>query len=149
LTLSLLLAACGGDSGPAAPEVTYDRIAGSYAGGVAGVSQGVTLSGTFTLSLTQNDGTLGGTYAISGQLSDGFDVVGIQGTGALSGTIAPGDNPSVNLTVTPGSCSNRRASFSGAYDSTNRRLTLSGPLEIFRDDCTVALTYPSTIILER
>lgn len=141
--------ACGGDSGTG-PGPTYDSIAGSYAGAMVGLSQGIAMDATFSLTVSQNGGSAAGTWGLSGTLTDGIDVVDVAGTGTLSGTIAAGNNPSVNITVRSPGCPNYQAQFSGAYDSTNRRLTLTGPVEFFADGtCTVVLSYPITFILAR
>lgn len=141
-------AACGGDG--AGPSPTFESIAGSYAGTMAGVSQGVALNGTFSLTITQNGGSATGTWALQGVLTDGIDLVAVQGTGTLSGTVASGTNPSVNITVRSGFCPNYQSNFSGAYDSANRRLTVTGAVEFFANNsCTVVLSYPMTMILNR
>ena len=51
-----VVSACGGDSptGPRSNPPTFENIAGTYAGVLGGLSQGVTMSGTFTL--TRRDG---------------------------------------------------------------------------------------------
>jgi hypothetical protein len=151
LILPLMLfgiAACGGDS-PTEPAA-YQSIAGSYAGVMVGVSQGVTANTQFSLTIAQSSGSLSGTYAINGTLSDGVNQVNVQGTGPMTGTIAAGNNPSVNLTVRVPACPSYSAHFSGAYDSANRRLTITGPVEFFQSGtCTVGLSYATTIILNR
>jgi hypothetical protein len=141
-------AACGGNA--TGPSTTYDSIAGSYSGAMAGTSQGIALSSTFSLTITQNGGTTGGSWALQGTLNDGFQIVNVQGTGTLTGTIASGNNPSVNLAVRTGGCPSYQANFSGAYDSANHRLTITGPVEFFAaNTCNVVLTYQATIILIR
>lgn len=142
------LVACSGDS--TGPGQTYESIAGSYAGILVGVSQGVALDATFSLTITQTTSDLQGSWALQGTLDDGFDFYDVQGTGTLNGTINPGNNPSVNMTIRTGSCPNYQARFSGAYDSANRRITISGPVEFFASNsCTVVLSFPATIILTR
>jgi hypothetical protein len=152
ITASALLLgvmACGGDS-PTEPAASHQNIAGSYAGIMTGVSQGVAADLDFTLTLLQSSGSLTGSYAISGTLSDGVDQVAVQGTGTLTGAVATGTNPSVNITVKSGVCPTYSAQFAGAYDSTNRRLTITGPVEFFgAGSCSVALSYPTTIVLTR
>jgi hypothetical protein len=148
---SLLIAivvACSSDS--TGPGASYENIAGSYDGVLVGLSQGVALDATFSLTLTQTSGNVAGSWALQGILDDGFDTFLAQGTGTITGTIAAGMNPSVNLTVRTGSCPNYQGHFSGAYDSANRRLTISGPVDFFAaNTCTVVLSFPSTIILSR
>jgi len=143
----IMAAACGSDA--SGPSVSFESIAGSYAGVMGGVSQGVALDADFSLTLAQNAGSVNGTYALQGELTDGIDVVAVQGTGVISGTIAAGNNPSVNLTVTPAACPARRATFSGTYDVANRRLTLIGPVEFFDNNCNVVLRYQMNVVLTR
>ncbi len=145
--------ACGGSgsgssgiTGP--PPPTYQSIAGTYAGALAGISQGITLQATFTLTITQSAGTLGGSYSLAGTLSDGVTTASVQGTGTMTGTIASSSNPSVNITGTSGICPNLSSPFSGAYDSVNHVITLSGTVSIFNSSCQVVLSYPGTIILQ-
>lgn len=151
LGVALLLVAigCGGDGNDGTGPTTYENISGTYAGVVAGTTQGIVLNATFTLTITQSQGTLGGSSSISGTLSDGIDTVPVQGSGTISGTIASGNNPSVNITATSGICPNVKNTFSGAYDSTNRKITLSGSLKVFDGACQVLLTYSGTMILSR
>jgi hypothetical protein len=140
--------ACGGDS--TGPSSSYESIAGSYAGSMAGLAQGVAMSADFTLTLTQSSGSLSGSYSLSGTLNDGVDIVAVQGTGTVAGSIASGDNPSVNLIAKTAACPSYSAQFSGAYDSANQRLTITGPVEFFGSGtCSVVLSYPTTIILNR
>lgn len=145
---SLALVACGGD-GATAPSAHYDSIAGNYDGALVGLSQGIALNSLFSLTLTQTSGTLGGSYGLSGTLNNGFSAVDVNGTGTVSGSIAAGNNPSVNMSVRPGSCPSRTAQFSGSYDSANRRITLTGPVQFFAQDCSVVLTYATTFILDK
>lgn len=147
--LLFLLAACGGDS-PTAPAQHFESIAGDYAGQMVGVSQGVALDAVFALSISQTTGNATGNYTLSGTLDDGVDQLSVAGAGQLSGTVAPGSNPSVNLVIKVPGCPNYQANFSGSYDSANRRLTITGPVEFFQyNTCTVALSYQTTIVLTR
>jgi hypothetical protein len=155
LTAALIgVAACGGDSstGPSTPNTpntpSYESVAGSYVGSMSGISQGITLNADFTLSIGQSSGSLSGNYSLAGTLTDGIDFVPIQGTGTLSGAIESGDNPSVNITVKSAVCPSHSAHFSGAYDSANERITITGPVEIFgNESCDVVLSYNGTLIL--
>lgn len=148
LVTAVGLAGCGGDG--AGPSASYDSVAGSYAGVMVGVSQGIGLTATFSLTITQNGGSLSGSWAIQGVLDDGFDTADIQGTGTLTGTVATGNNPSVNIAIRSGFCPSYQANFSGAFDSANQRLTITGPVEILdAGNCGVLLSYQATIILNR
>jgi hypothetical protein len=64
----------------------------------------------------------------------------------LTGTLTAGLNPSVNVTLS-NQCPNYSASFSGTFDSANNLLTISGPVDMMLEDCTIFLTYSSTILL--
>jgi hypothetical protein len=147
LFVVFLLASCGDST--TAPDATFEDISGAYSGTMAGTTQGFDMEADFILTISQDRGDLSGNWTQAGVVTDGFDFWEIQGTGTHSGTIAPGNNPSVNLTVQTASCPNYSAEFSGAYDSSNRRLTIAGPVEILGDDCSVVLSYPMTIILTR
>jgi hypothetical protein len=117
---------------------------------MVGLSQGVALNSIFSLTISQSGGTTAGTWGLSGTLNDGVSTVNVAGTGSLSGSVAAGNNPSVNLTVRTPACPNYQAQFSGAYDSANRRLTIAGPIEFFAaNSCNVVLRYSATIILTR
>lgn len=85
LSLVFLTAGCSADSGTG-PSQTYANIAGSYAGSLVGLSQGIALASTFSVTITQASGTLTGSYALSGTLTDGISSVDVFGTGALTGT---------------------------------------------------------------
>lgn len=141
--------ACGSDGGTA-PNAQYESIAGTYSGAMVGLSQGIALNSTFSLTISQSGGATSGTWGLSGVLDDGISSLNVAGTGTLSGNVATGNNPSVNITVRAPSCPNYQAQFSGAYDSANRRLTIAGPVEFFAaNSCTVVLSYAATIILTR
>lgn len=147
-----ILTACGDSTGPDGtepPAPTYESIAATYNGALAGLAQGVTLQATFSVTIQQTAGTLSGSWSLTGTLTEGALVVPVQGTGSLTGTIALGNNPSVNITIM-NACPNYQAAFSGAYDSANRLLTISGPIEFYTaGTCTVFLSYQSTILLSR
>lgn len=152
LAVAFGFVACGGDggTGPSAPAgPTFQSIAGTYNGALAGTAQGIALNAVFTLNINQSGGTLSGSYGMAGTLNDGVSSADVSGSGTVTGSIASGENPSVNLTVHNGACPNDAATFSGAYDSTNRKITISGPIDIYDTCGHTILTYQSTIILER
>lgn len=144
--LVIAVGACGGDSSTG-PD--FENISGSYSGPVAGLSQGVALAATISFTIAQSGGTTSGTWSMSGNVTDGFSAVAVSGTGTLSGTVASGNNPSVNITVFVPGCPSYRANFSGAYDVANRRITLVGPIEILNNNCTVFRSYQTTLIISR
>jgi hypothetical protein len=141
----VVLAACGSDAtGP-----QYNEVSGSYAGVMAGVSQGVALQANFSLTISQTGGSLGGTYALQGAVSDGLSSLPVQGTGVLNGSVSSGSNPSINVTIVPAGCPNRAVQFSGTYDTSNRRLNLAGPVQLYDNACTPVLTYHLNMVLNR
>lgn len=142
------LSGCG-DSATEPEGPTYNDISATYSGVMAGTTQGIDLDATFSLTITQDGGSLGGSYSLSGTLDDGSQTADVQGSGTLSGSIDAGNNPSVNLTFESGLCPNYSANFSGSFDTANSRLTISGPVEILSGECEVLLTYSSTIVLTR
>ncbi len=104
--LVILASACsGGGGGTTAPPPSYNDVSGSYSGPMSGVDQGVAIIAEFTVTVGQNGPTLSGSYALTGELTDGVNTVAISGTGTLAGNIAAGTNPSVNITVHSGSVS--------------------------------------------
>jgi hypothetical protein len=143
----IVAAAC--DSSSTGPSERWESIAGSYSGVMTGISQGVAMEATFSMTFSQNQGSLGGSYAMQGVLTDGVNWADVQGTGAMSGTIQSGNNPSVNITIAPGFCPSRTARFSGTFDSANARLTLFGPVEVLDENCQIFRSYPTTVVLTR
>jgi hypothetical protein len=110
----------------------------------------VVLEGNFSLSITQSQGSLGGTYSLTGNLTDGISTVALAGGGSLGGTIASGSNPSVNITATSGICPNVQVTLSGAYDSANRAITFPNTtIPVFDNNCQVVLTFPNIVAVLR
>lgn len=107
------------------------------------------MEATVSLTVEQSDGTLSGTSSLVGTLNDGVSIFDIQGSSTFTGTMASGQNPSVNTTNTDDVCPNRQASFSGSLDSANDLITTNGPIEILDDNCVVVLTFEVTIIFSR
>lgn len=148
LSVGLAATVACGSTGPSEP--VYEIIADTYVGTLSGVTEGVALAADFALTISQSGGSLSGTWALDGILTDGVDVIGVAGTGTITGTIASGNNPSVNLTIREGICPNYQAQFSGAYDSANQRLTITGPIDVLDpDDCSILLRYQGSILLQR
>ena len=144
--LALPVSGCGDSA--TEPE-GYADISGHYAGVMAGISQGIALDADFSLTITQDRGTLSGSWSLSGVLTDGLDAVALLGTGVLTGSIDAGHNPSVNMALQSGACPNWTGHYSGTFDSANRRLTMSGPVDVLGDACEVLLSYPMNMVLER
>lgn len=140
------IVACGSDGGTG-PTQTYESVAGSYVGSIAGVSQGLALSLDITFTIQQNGGSFTGSYASSGAVTDGIDVIQLAGNGTITGTVASGTNPSVSLTARDPACPNVPDQFTGSLDSANRKLTLTGNLHLVDLNCAVLATFPTTLII--
>ena len=147
--VALALAVIGCGSGDSMTTASYSSVAGSYSGPVSGGPvQNYTFNEVLTLTIAQSSGSLSGTFSTVGLLYFGTNPSTIQSTGTFSGTINSGNNPSVNITIQVPGCPSYRGVFSGAYDSTNHKLTISGPFDFFNQGtCTVGLTFQETLIL--
>ena len=137
--------ACGGDDGGSGPEPapTYEAVAGTYVGAVSATNQGYLLQGNFSISLTQSEGTLGGSYSQTGTVSNVLGSSAAAGAGSLAGTIASGIDPSVHITATDPTCPNVPVTLSGTYISANQ--TISFPdvtIPIVDETCQVVFTFP-------
>jgi len=147
------LTACGGGDKITGPTTgpTYDSIAGTYTGEVAGFQERLLLHSTFTLTIAQSDASFSGTYGLSGFLNDSTGAARkVSAAGSLTGTMNPGSFPSLGMTLLAPGCPDYRAVFRGVYDSLNDRIIISGPIDFFADNtCNVVLTYPSAIVLNR
>lgn len=124
----LTLAGCDSLTGP-----DYDDISGSWSLPVSGTLGPNPMSGTLGVSLTQQDGTLAGTW------NSTMVVAGITfiGGGQLEGTVAEGRNPAVSITALypPGSCY-QPMHFTGSNDSAAQVVTVSGNVG-FYDGCSL------------
>ena len=132
------------------PRPTYVSLAGTYAGPLVSTAQGLTLSATLTLAVTQNGGTLGGTYTLSGMIFNAATaqlVWTLKGSGTLSGSVAAGRNPGVTIAATFSSCPETPDAFNGSYDDTTRVATLAGSLYFFGASCEILVAFPLTITL--
>lgn len=145
IALAALTAACGGDNGTG-PQ-SYADISGTYAGAMSGTTQGILLQADFSLTITQSGGSLGGSYGLTGTLSDGVTTVSLIGSGSITGTIAAGNAPQVTLTARSGLCAGVTTTFTGSYDTVNRIVTLRGSIPVTDTNCQVALTYGNMVIV--
>jgi hypothetical protein len=142
--------ACGGQPNPLGPNGIQD-ISGAYTGTIASVTQGVALDASISLTVTQlEQRSLTGDYALSGTLKNGTHVTSFERNGPLRGSLQQGDYPLVTITLMDFNCPHYSALYTGPYSSANRRLALSGRVEIFSaGTCTVEASYPLTLTLNR
>jgi len=148
VTSSLLLIAAACSGGDSTGPKNFENLAGSYAGNTTGLSQGIRLNATFSVSITQSSASMSGIWGLQGVLDNGVNTAVVAGNGPVTGTVGSGKNPSVTLIVKSTACPNYQATFNGSYDSATGRITVTGPIDFFgNNSCTVALTYQSTITL--
>jgi hypothetical protein len=140
-----------GDTGP--PPPTYENLAGDYSAPTNAVSRygGDTLNGTFWLSLTQNAGTVGGTWAASGTLSDhgAHSPIALAGTISIGGVVASGPNPTVFFSLLLPSCPNVGYPFNGSYTSANERLTVQALIPLGLGDCLESLVIDTLTLVRQ
>ena len=147
---ALTIAGCGGGS-PTSPAPTYENLAGTWTGTVGGVSQGVTLAGTITLTFQQSGGTLSGGYTVDATLTNPVQTSPLTGSVTLTGTVAIGTNPAVSFTTTSVPCPSLPGeTWTGSLASRNGVLTITGTGHVISaPTCAIVLDYPQTITLTR
>lgn len=123
------LAGCesGSGSGPAisGPPPTYQDISGSYSGPVAATNTGLALTGTMYLFLTQEDGVLGGSYAVVGDLDESGVVDRVTLLGSVeNGSLTTGSNPTLQFDLRPVGCAAAALTNTGAYSDADGTITL-------------------------
>jgi hypothetical protein len=134
-------------AGPTSATPTYALVAGTYKGTLADTTGGFSISLTVTLTVSQSAASLTGSYSMPGTISDGVATAHILGSGFFTGSIAAGPNPAVNIALRETACPASLSQFSGTYDSARGKLTLSGPVDILKADCSFFIRYNSTIVL--
>ena len=154
-----VLIGCGGSASPAGPTptptpppaITYQNLAGTWTGSVGGVTQGVTLAGTLTLTFQQSTGALSGGYSVVATLKTPTQESLLTGEVTLTGTVASGPNPAVSFTTTSAICPSLSGeTWSGVYGSATGVLTITGTAHVFTaPNCVIVLSYPQTILLTR
>jgi hypothetical protein len=127
----------------------YETIAGGYSGELAGWREGIFLDATLSMMLTQEGGTLAGTYSVFGTLTNADAQTGLERSGAVAGSIAEGSNPAVDFTLTPETCPTRTETFTGTYDTASGVITVTGNVVLFDSECATLLYYPMLLSLTR
>ncbi len=145
--IAALLVGCGGEGSAIGPD-EFHRIGGSYTGGLEGTSSDGEFSGAIFFTLSQSQGSLTGTYYVTGDLyrnSGGKYFWGSDGT--VEGSIAPGPRPDVSLTLTPDTCPNQPWTYAGSYDAGRRQISISADV-LVRFTC-VSLPMSHSTVLTR
>ena len=105
-------------------------------------------AGAIFFTLSQSQGSLTGTYYVTGDLyhdSGGRFFWGSDGT--VEGSIAPGPRPEVSLTVTPDTCPDQPWTYAGSHDAGRGQISISGDV-LVRFTC-VSLPMSHSTILTR
>jgi hypothetical protein len=153
----VLLSACSGDSGTD-PSPTFENIAGIYSGPFVASDQGITLESVVTITIQQQGGSLSGTWSSEGIVTDYVNVgvelplwpgAEVTGTGALTGTIAPGPNPAVSFTTGLEQCPEWSDTASGSFNSTNKEITVDSRVQIMDETCVILLLLEDTVVFQR
>jgi|CXWL01.1.fsa_nt_gi hypothetical protein len=142
-----LLLALGCNDSPTGGGI-YNAMAGTYTGPVSGTVNGSAMTGTFTITLKQTDGSLSGSYTYEANLQGGVATM----NGTVSGTLTEGDYPTVTLDLEHGSCANVTARHTGTYDAGVHRLTVTGGFDVVNtvnSACTISSRLSTTAVLQR
>jgi hypothetical protein len=138
----LAVAACDSSgstvTGIAGTPGSYEDISGQYSASVTATGNGLLLTGTMLITITQTKSTFTGNYGVIGNLDDGNGPVSIvlQGT-IVNGKVASGTDPSVQFDLSPSTCGPTFTANTGAYGSAIQRITLSpAHIPIPPDTCT-------------
>ncbi|MEP6778437.1 MAG: hypothetical protein ABJC26_01005 [Gemmatimonadaceae bacterium] len=140
---------CGacGSSDSTAPN--YGNISGRFQGEVSGQSQGQVLNGVYSIVTTQNGGKVSGTTEMNGFVGSGAGAPAFQNPGLVVGTIGSGEDPAVSFTITSNACPTHVVTLAGTYQTANKRLVVSGTLETYSSTCTVAYSFPASLLLTK
>lgn len=150
LTLALLaMAGCGGES-PTSTAPTYADLSGSFDGPIRSAIEGFPVDVTLSLTVNQVADSVSGTFGLSGTVGSGNEGATVNWSGAFTGTVTTGENPSINLMISRADCPNQAAHWSGSYSSANHALTITGPVSIWNlDSCSTAFSFQTTVVLKR
>lgn len=128
----------------AQPE--YEDISGIFTGPVSGSGSGYSIQGSFSLSISQSEGSLSGTYSTSVTVQTPAGSVPFAGSGTISGVIEAGADPKVEVVVQD--VCNAELPYIGAFNSASRTLSASGPFPLY-DGCNPVATLTLTITLSK
>ena len=143
--IAALLVGCGGEESVIGPD-EFHPIGGSYTGGIEATGGDGDFFGAIFFTLSQSQGSLTGTYYVTGDLyheSGGRFFWGSDGT--VEGSIAPGPSPEVSLTVTPDTCPDQPWTYAGSYDAGRRQISISADV-LVRFTCVSLPMRHSTVL---
>jgi len=119
-----LLMGCGCDS--TGPELTWAKVAGTYAGEVSGGSAYGQLAGTLTLTLTQDGEKLAGSYVMTGNVTAPISPGPVSVTGPVVGYLEfKGESPILTLSFYEPNCGTHGYASYGGYHSPAREVRLN------------------------
>ena len=149
----LAIAACGlvagCDSSSTAPdEPRYDDISGQFSASIAESTAGAVLVGRISFNISQNHGDISGTWTLSINVTTLNGVSVFEGSGAFTGTIQPGGNPSVRVNVRSTDCP-WEAVYAGSHETSTRILRVTGPFDFLGAQCEVLASSTLTLVLTR
>jgi hypothetical protein len=141
ITLAAMVAGCGTE------PLTFESLAGSFSGEFTSTDPDDDVyEGQLTLELSQAEGGVTGTWAVTGEIN-GF--TSSEGTGPFAATIPLGPDPTFIARISYDLCPADVMEFNGTFDSSSGAMTLVGSLDIPDSQCTVLTAYPLSIVLTR
>jgi hypothetical protein len=147
----LLVAGCSDGTDPTESDSTsFADLSGEWTGEITGTSQGYTLQAAFLVTVAQAGGELSGTWSSAGAVTGpGIGAAGVEGSGTLTATVEPGDDPAVEATFFRPDC-DYSTQFAGIYETASGSLTMSGSFHVLDPgSCGVLLTFPTTVAVDR
>jgi len=150
LLASVLAWAAGAcDEGTAPPPASEFELPGTYHGPVVAATGVASLDADLTLTVQQDDGTVAGTYSISGRLVYEGAVAEISGDGTFTGTVGSGAEPVLEIRVRTPLCESYEGVFAGRFIPADGRLILGGAVDIFEGGCTVLVRFDIVMTLHQ
>ncbi len=142
LGVSIVVAAC-------TDPLVYDDLSGDFSGSFTSVEPGgQQFDGVFSLSLTQVEGAVTGSFEIDGTIM-GQGSVETTTTGGVVATIPLGEHPTFQVDIAYSFCPQDTIGFAASFDSSTETLTLVGDLDIPNSSCNVLTAYPINVALTR
>lgn len=135
--------------GTTEPAPTFLDVSGKFTGSSFTIQAGRRVDQALSLMLTQQAGTLTGTYTALGITHDGELPVLIDIEGSFTGTVGSGDNPLVGLVFQRPNCPGYQAHFGGHYNGTDSVLAISGTFDFIEGTCVIDKAFSMTFLMTR